>query len=84
VLFFLMANTVYAALRLLVGGGAEPDWTDGVVVGAAMTSGLVVAFMPAETAEALPAVLKPLAGNAFVVGLAVALALEHLLLRRPR
>jgi uracil permease len=84
VLFFLMANTVYAALRLLVGGGAEPGWTDGVVVGAAMTAGLVVAFMPPETARVLPAVLRPLAGNAFVVGLAVALVLEHLLLRRFR
>ncbi len=82
VLFFLMANTVYAALRLMVGRGCALKWSDGVVVGGAMTVGLVVAFMPPEVKTALPALLKPILANGFVMGLLVALVLEHVLLRK--
>jgi xanthine/uracil permease len=82
VLFFLMANTVYAALRLMVGRECTIKWSDGVVVGGAMTVGLVVAFMPEEVKAALPPLLKPILANGFVVGLMVALILEHVLLRR--
>ncbi|KMY68439.1 hypothetical protein AAU61_01800 [Desulfocarbo indianensis] len=85
VLFFLMANTVYAALRLMVGGeggGGGVSWSGGIVVGGAMTVGLVVAFMPPEVKAALPPMLKPLLANGFVMGLAVALLLEHVLLRQ--
>lgn len=82
VLFFLMANTVYAAIRLLVSGQRDFKWSDGVVVGGAMTVGLVVAFMPPEVKAALPPLIKPILANGFVMGLAVALLLEHVLLRR--
>lgn len=82
VLFFLLANTVFASLRLLMGRGATPDWTEGVVVGSAMTAGLLVAFMPPEVKAQIHPMLRPLAANGFVVGLAVALVLDHLLLRR--
>ncbi len=82
VLFFLMANTVYAALRLMVGAECGITWSDGVVVGGAMTVGLVVAFMPPQVKEALHPLVRPFLANGFVMGLSVALLLEHVLLRR--
>ncbi len=84
VLLHLMAGTVFAALGILTGeAGGQVTWRQGVVVGMAMCCGLVVAFMPPEVKAALPPTLAPLLANGFVVGLAAALVLEHLLLRRP-
>ena len=82
VLFFLMVNTVFAALRLMVGTECALTWSDGVVVGGAMTVGLVVAFMPLSVKETLHPLLRPFLANGFVMGLSVALLLEHVLLRR--
>ncbi|MBU1349318.1 xanthine permease, partial [Patescibacteria group bacterium] len=65
-----------------VSGQRDFKWSDGVVVGGAMTVGLVVAFMPPEVKAALPPMIKPILANGFVMGLAVALLLEHVLLRR--
>ncbi len=80
VLLALMASTVYAALHLLVGGVCALSLSGGLVVGAAITAGLVVTFMPPEVRASLPPLLRPLLANGFVVGLALALVLEHLVL----
>ena len=67
-LLFVMAHNVMAALRLLTGDEQGLTSRRGVVVGAAMTAGLVVAIMPPQVRADLPAALKPLLGNGFVVG----------------
>jgi xanthine/uracil permease len=82
VLFFLMVNTVFAALRLMKGPESAMAWSDGVVVGGAMTVGLVVAFMPADVKEALHPLVRPFLANGFVMGLSVALLLEHVFITR--
>jgi uracil permease len=57
------------------------SWNQGIVVGAAMVAGLCLAFMPPEVKRDLPPALRPLLANGFVVGLALALLLEHVLLK---
>ncbi|MFZ5587298.1 MAG: solute carrier family 23 protein [Thermodesulfobacteriota bacterium] len=84
VLFALMANTVYAALLMLFRDECRPDWSAGLVVGVGVIGGLVVSFMPAAAREALHPLLRPLLANGFVMGLVLSLAMEHLVLRRPR
>jgi xanthine/uracil permease len=81
VLFCLMASTVYAALMLLTRGGCPLEWPAGLVVGTALTGGMVVTFMPAAARQALHPLLQPLLANGFVVGLLLALVVEHLVLR---
>ncbi|CAO0823287.1 membrane hypothetical protein [Desulfarculales bacterium] len=76
VLFCLMVSTVYAALLLITRGACHLDWTAGLVVGAALTGGTVVTFMPAAARQAL----HPLLASGFVVGLVLALLMEHLVL----
>lgn len=82
VLFFLMVNTVFAAFRIMAGADGGMNWRDGVVVGGAMTVGLVVAFMPLEVKDALHHLIRPFLANGFVMGLSVALLLEHVFLRK--
>lgn len=84
VLLMLLASTAYAALGILDSQGGV-TWRSGSVVGTALLTGLSVAFMPSEVRDSVPSLLRPLLANGFVVGLVVALLLEHLLLpREPR
>ena len=82
VLFCLMVSTAYAALMLLTSKACPLDWPAGLVVGMALTGGMVVTFMPAAARQALHPLLRPLLANGFVVGLVLALVAEHLVLRR--
>jgi uracil permease len=41
-----------------------------------------VAFLPPEVAAGLPAVIRPLIANGFVVGIVTVLGLEHIVYRR--
>lgn len=84
VLFCLMASTVYAALLLLTRQSCPLDWPAGLVVGTALTGGMVVTFMPPAARLALHPLLQPLLANGFVVGLILAMVVEHLVLRRGR
>jgi xanthine/uracil permease len=82
VLVSLMAQSIFAALHVLMPDGGRPDWPAGVTVGTAMTVGIIVSFMPAEFKQAIHPYLRPVLANGFVLGLLVALVLEHVLLRR--
>jgi uracil permease len=84
VLFALMAHSVYAALQLLFRSGQGGEARAGLVVGASLTVGLVVTFMPAEARQSLPPLLRPILANGFVAGLALALIMEHLVLPRRK
>jgi len=46
--------------------------------------GTVVAFLPPDVLHTFPAVLRPVVGNGFVVGVAAALILEHGVFRRSQ
>jgi uracil permease len=84
VLFSLMAHSVYAALQLLFRSGQGGEARAGLVVGASITVGLVVTFMAPEARQSLPPLLRPILANGFVVGLGLALVMEHLILPRRR
>jgi uracil permease len=82
VLLSLMAQSVYAALHVLLPQGGAPTWAGGATVGVALTAGIVVSFMPPEIKQAIHPYLRPILANGFVVGLVLALLMEHVLLRR--
>ena len=81
ILLYVMAASAHTSISIIAGGGGV-KWREGVVLGAAMGSGMVVAFLPPEAAQAVPALARPVLTNGFVIGLVAALFLEHALLPR--
>ena len=81
ILLYVMAASAHTSIGIM-SGRSGVRWREGVVLGAAMGAGMVVAFLPPETALAVPAMARPVLTNGFVVGLVAALFLEHVLLPR--
>ncbi|MCB2188423.1 MAG: purine/pyrimidine permease [Deltaproteobacteria bacterium] len=84
VLLAIMSTTVFAAISLLASEGHTPSTRNGLVVGLASTVGLIISFLPSAAREALHPLLRPILANGFVVGLSMALIMDHIVLRRPR
>jgi len=60
------------------GERALETFDGGLIVGIPLLLGTLVAFLPAEAVAGLPAVLRPVLANGFVVGIVTVLGLEHL------
>jgi uracil permease len=50
----------------------------GLLIGFSLMLGTMVAFLPASVTAGIPALVRPLLTNGFVVGVSAALILEHL------
>lgn len=82
VLLYLMAAQVAAAFQMSGTMSAAKDFNDALTIGLPIMLALVVAFLPAEVSAALPAVLRPIVGNGFVMGVIVVLVMEHVIFRK--
>ncbi|MBR2502236.1 MAG: purine/pyrimidine permease [Rikenellaceae bacterium] len=82
VLLYLMAAQVAAAFQMSGTMSAAKDFNGALTIGLPIMLALVVAFLPAEVSAALPAVLRPIVGNGFVMGVIVVLVMEHVIFRR--
>jgi xanthine/uracil permease len=61
---------------------AAKDFNGALTIGLPIMLALVVAFLPAEVSSVLPAVLRPIVGNGFVMGVIVVMLLEHVVFRK--
>lgn len=84
VLLYLMAAQVAAAFQMSGTMSAARDFNGALTIGLPIMLALVVAFLPAEVSAALPAVLRPIVGNGFVMGVIVVLVMEHVIFRKRR
>ena len=82
VLLYLMAAQVAAAFLMSGTMSAARDFNGALTIGLPIMLALVVAFLPAEVSAALPAVLRPIVGNGFVMGVIVVLVMEHVIFRK--
>jgi len=80
-LFYMLCSQVAGGLGVLASDMASFRFNTGMIIGVPVMLGTVVAFLPSHVAEAIPAMVRPLLMNGFVVGVAAALAMEHALLR---
>lgn len=80
-LFYMMCSQVAGGLGILASDMASFRFNTGLIIGVPVMLGTVVAFMPAPVALTIPAMVRPLLMNGFVVGVAAALIMEHILLR---
>lgn len=84
ILTYILTSQIAAGLIVAFQGeaGGEFQLNSGLTIGLPVLLGTVVAFMPAAVIDTFPLVVKPILGNGFVVGVASALALEHLIFNR--
>ncbi len=82
VLSYILCFQVVAGLSVMGGvPSGERGAEAGIVVAFPLLAGTVVSFFPPRLLEGLPAVLRPLLGNGFVVGVLTAVLLEHVVFR---
>ncbi len=83
VLLFIMCSQFGAGLSILFESAEGFQIETGMIIGLPILLGTIIAFLPADILNAFPAVLRPILGNGFVVGISAALILEHLVFRDP-
>jgi xanthine/uracil permease len=77
-----MGAQVGAGLAVVADGG--PTVRDYFVVGLPLLIGTMVGFLPEPFMATMPTSLRVFCGNGLIVGIVVVLALEHLVLRKPK
>ena len=60
------------------------DFESGLVVGFPLMLALLLSFAPEEAVNSIPALIRPIAGNGFVMGVMAVLLLEHVIFRKRK
>ena len=80
-MLYILCAQMAAGIMVLTEGEGAAGLNGGLVVGIPLLVAVVVAFLPAGIVEAWPPVIRPVAGNSFVMGVLAVLFLEHGLFR---
>lgn len=83
-LCFIMCSQVAAGMLVLGKDLATSGFETGMIVGLSLMLGTLAAFLPAQVTTAIPAVVRPLVTNGFVVGITAALLLEHVIYSKTK
>ncbi len=75
---YILCYQIAAGLMVAVGPGAEFTLESGLTIGLSVLLGTIFSFFPHHVIETFPALLRPLMGNGFVIGVLTSLVLEHL------
>jgi xanthine/uracil permease len=81
VFLYLMTYQIAAGLVMLTEDAGSLGINDGLALGLPLLLGTIVSFMPQAIVMSFPPVVRPLAGNGFLVGVVTALIVEHLIFR---
>jgi xanthine/uracil permease len=84
ILLYLMALQIAAALALLKDKNAISSFNSGIIIGFPLLTALLIAFLPPQAVNSIPAMLRPILGNGFVIGVINVIILEHFILREPQ
>ena len=84
ILLYVLCAQVATGLLVIYQQDAEVRYEHGLSVGLALLVGTSVAYLPAAVVNTLPAILRPMLGNGFVVGVVLCLVLEHLVFPQSR
>jgi len=82
VFLYLSAYQIGAGLAVAAEEAGRFQLEDGLVMGLPLLLGTIAAFMPTEWVATFPPLLRPVAGNGFLVGVVTVLIMEHVVFRR--
>ena len=81
VLLYLMSTQIAAGLHMIHSTNATPTFKDGLILAIPIMFTTLLSFAPQSAMYAVPALLRPIVGNGFVMGIILILLLEHLFLK---
>ena len=81
-MLYILCAQMAAGIMVLTEDERGAGFNGGLVVGIPLLVAVVVAFMPGEVVASYPALIRPVAGNSFVMGVLAVLFLEHILFRQ--
>lgn len=84
VLLYLMSTQVAAGLHMIHTTNATPTFKDGMILAIPIMFTTILSFAPTEALSAIPALIRPIVGNGFVMGIILILLLEHLFLKERK
>ena len=74
-----MGTQLAAAFSMLVADKSTDTFNNALIVGIPVMVALLFCMIPMEV---IPAIIKPLMGNGFVMGVITVILLEHVILRK--
>jgi xanthine/uracil permease len=80
-MLYILCAQMAAGIMVLMEDERSAGFNGGLVVGIPLLVAVVVAFLPGEVVASYPPVIRPVAGNSFVMGVLAVLFLEHVLYR---
>ena len=72
---------VVGRMQMMIREKAVDGFDGGIVVGFSLMVALLLSFAPDEALNSIPALIRPIVGNGFVMGVITVLILEHLIFR---
>ncbi len=81
ILLYLMGTQLAAALHMVVSTSSAQTFDQGLIIGLPVMVALLFGAIPMQV---IPAVLRPLIGNGFVMGVLTVMLLEHVICAKNR
>jgi len=81
VLLFVMTAQVSAGLSVAFEEKVRFSYERGLVIGFPLIAGTIISFLPDQVVMSFPRIIRPLLGNGFVVGVVLAIVMEHVVFR---
>lgn len=82
VLLYLMSSQLSAGMQLLNRDKSASDFNRGLIIGFPLMIALLLSFAPEEAINGIPALIRPILGNGFVMGVISVFILEHVIFRQ--
>lgn len=79
ILLYLMGTQLAAALQMAVSSRSALTFDDCLIVGLPLMMALLFSYIPMQV---VPAIIRPIIGNGFVMGVITVIILEHFVFRR--
>lgn len=81
-LLYMMGSQMAAGFGILRETFSAYRYEDGLAIGIPLLLATLLSFLPAEAVLSMPALVRPLLANGFVMGTTAALLLEHIVFRQ--
>lgn len=84
ILLYIMSSQLSASFQMVANSKAVKNFNHGIIISMPLMIAILVAFMPKELSNEIPALIRPIVANGFVMGVLSVLILEHLVFRKKK